>query len=98
MSRGTGKEELAKKLGAKRFIDTTDGDQLKANAGALDQLTVTAGGAFDPDKCLPLLKTCGNLHFSSLATPPITFNMTPIVFAGQSVTGYVAWEAVLTHN
>lgn len=61
-SRGTGKEEFAKNLGASTFVDTTKNEAMSAAAGTLDQLIIcVAGGKIDLDVFLPLMKPEGNV-------------------------------------
>ena len=86
-SRGTGKTEFAKQLGAAYLVDTTDDEAMKKAAATLDQLIVTiSGGAFDTDKYLPLLKPEGNLHFCGVPAEPITLNVQTILFNRNSVS------------
>ena len=87
LSRGTGKEQFAKELGAKYLIDTTNDEAMAAAAGTFDQIIVTANGPFDSDKYIPLLKFKGNLHFCGLPAGPVSFNMAPVIFSALSISG-----------
>lgn len=87
LSRGTGKTEFAKECGASYLVDTTSEEAMKEAAGTLDQLIVTiAGGTFDADKYVPLLKPYGNLHFCGVPDAPVSFNIIPIMFGRLTIS------------
>ena len=74
------KQEEAKRLGAHKVVASTDSAALKAIAGSLDFLLVTASADLDWNAMLGTLRGKGRLHFVGIvpsAIPVHVFNLIP---------------------
>ena len=88
LSRGTGKADFAKQLGAKGLIDTTDDEAVKKAAGSLDLLVITISGcSFDVNKYVGLLRPYGNMHFCGVPSEDLKFNVMPFIFGRLTLSG-----------
>lgn len=74
------KQDEAKRLGAHKVVASTDSDALKAIAGTLDFLLITANANLDWTAMLATLRGKGRLHFVGIvpdAIPVHVFNLIP---------------------
>jgi uncharacterized zinc-type alcohol dehydrogenase-like protein len=81
VSRGTGKRAFCEELGATGFIDSTDDDELAANAGSLHYLLFcVSGGAIDINHYVGLMCPYGTLHFVGVPDSIENFSVMPLLF------------------
>lgn len=74
------KQDEAKRLGAHKVVASTDSAAMKANAGTLDFLLVTASADLDWQALIATLRGKGRLHFVGIvpsAIPVHVFNLIP---------------------
>jgi uncharacterized zinc-type alcohol dehydrogenase-like protein len=74
------KQDEAKRLGAHKVVASTDSDALKAIAGTLDFLLVTASADLDWNALIAALGPKGRIHFVGIvpsAIPVHVFNLIP---------------------
>lgn len=80
------KQADAEKLGAHKFVVTTDEEQVKAQTGYFDYIIDTVSSAHDHNLYLQMLKTKGTLI--CLGVPPaVTVGSFPLLFGGREVAG-----------
>ncbi|WP_329455071.1 alcohol dehydrogenase catalytic domain-containing protein [Streptomyces sp. NBC_01497] len=89
IARGTGKEELARKLGADHYIDSESEDPgraLAALGGAAGVIaTATTGASMSP--LVPGLKQHGTLMVLGAAQDPVLVQATDLIFGARTVRG-----------
>lgn len=81
ISRGTGKRNFTEELGATGFIDSTDPEDMAANAGKLHYLLFcVSGGIMDLNHYVGLMRPYGTLHFVGVPERVENFTLMPLMF------------------
>ncbi len=81
ISRGTGKKPFCEELGATKFIDSSDRDDMAAHAGRLHFLLFcVSGGTMDINHYVGLMRPYGVLHFVGVPDEVVDFNLMPLTF------------------
>ena len=87
ISRGTGKKAFCEELGATGFIDSTNTDDMEANAGSLHYLLFcVSGGIIDLNHYVGLMRPYGNLHFVGVPEQIDNFSIMPLLFERLSLS------------
>jgi uncharacterized zinc-type alcohol dehydrogenase-like protein len=81
------KREEALALGAHRTVSSVDGAELKAAAGSLDFLMVTAGATLDWDALIATLAPKGRLHLVGVVTDRMQLRSGALLSGQRSVSG-----------
>eukprot|EP01098_Paradermamoeba_levis_P012632 TRINITY_DN5560_c0_g1_i1.p1 TRINITY_DN5560_c0_g1~~TRINITY_DN5560_c0_g1_i1.p1 ORF type:complete len:162 (+),score=44.11 TRINITY_DN5560_c0_g1_i1:26-487(+) len=88
ISRGLSKKESAlTDLKASAFIDSTNPEEMKANAGKFDLIICTVSANIDVGPVLQLLASDGKLVFVGIAPAPIPVPATSLIMRRRSVAG-----------
>jgi uncharacterized zinc-type alcohol dehydrogenase-like protein len=87
LSTSPSKEKDALKLGAHKFVLTSDEEQVKKLAGYFDLIVDTVSVTHDLNVYVSMLKTRGTHVCLGIAPEPAQLAMLPIVFGGRSVAG-----------
>jgi alcohol dehydrogenase (NADP+) len=87
LSTSPSKEKDAKKLGAHKFVVTTDEDQVKTVQGYFDFILDTVAAEHDYNLYLAMLKTKGTMVCVGLPNTPATVPIFNLVFQGRSLAG-----------
>jgi uncharacterized zinc-type alcohol dehydrogenase-like protein len=88
-STSAGKVEEAKHLGAHEFVLSSDPSALKAQAGKLDFILVTAFASLDWPTYVAMLRPHGKLCFVGAILQPLTVPIFDLMFGHKSVCGSV---------
>ena len=81
VSRGTRKQPFCEELGATGFIDSSNEEQMAANAGKLHFLLFcVSGGVMDINKYVGLMRPYGVLHFVGVPDEVENFSLMPLMF------------------
>ena len=81
VSRGEAKKSFATELGAQRFVDSENAEQMKAAAASVDLLLVcVSGGRFDVMSYIGLLRPYGHIHFVGVPEEDLKFSVMPLLF------------------
>lgn len=81
------KQEEAQRLGAHKVVASTDGQAMKAIAGSLDFLLVTASADLDWNALLATLKAKGRLHFVGIVPSAIPVHVFGLIPQQKSLSG-----------
>jgi len=81
------KQEEAMRLGAHKVVASTDGKALKAIAGTLDFLLVTASADLDWNALLATLRGKGRLHFVGIVPNAIPTHVFSLIPQQKSLSG-----------
>lgn len=81
------KRDEALALGAHRTVSSVDTAELKAAAGSLDFLMVTAGATLDWDALVGVLAPKGRLHLVGVVTDRMQLRFGPVLSWQRSVSG-----------
>jgi uncharacterized zinc-type alcohol dehydrogenase-like protein len=81
------KREDAKKLGAPRFVVTTDEDQVQKVAFTFDYIFDTIASKHDYNLYVNMLKTKGTLVCLGVPPEPIEVASIPFIFQGKEIAG-----------
>ena len=85
-SRGTSKKDYAFSLGATKYVDSTNKEEMAAAASTIDFLIIAiSGGSCDVPAHLELLRPYGVLHFVGLIDEPLTFPSMLLTFRHLSI-------------
>jgi uncharacterized zinc-type alcohol dehydrogenase-like protein len=87
LSTSPSKEKDATKLGAHKFVLTTNEEEVKKLAGYFDLIVDTVSVAHDLNMYVSMLKTHGTHVCLGIAPEPAQLAMLPVVFGGRSVSG-----------
>lgn len=87
LSRGDAKKEFAKKIGADRYIASTDKDEIAAAAKSLDLILNTISANHDIAEFLSLLDVSGVCVQLGLAPKPHAVSQLPLMFGRTSLAG-----------
>jgi len=88
ISRGEDKKVFATELGATRFIDSTNAEQMKTATASLDLLLVCiSGGSFDVNQYVGLMRPYGTVHFVGVPEKDLQFNIMPFIFGRLTLSG-----------
>jgi len=87
LSRSPNKETDARRLGAHRFLQTTDPAQVKSGAGYFDFIVDTVASKHDYNLPLNMLKTDGTLICLGAPPEPIELQAFPLLFQRRRVVG-----------
>lgn len=88
ISRSDKKKELALKLGAKEYINTSKDKPFEMYMGTFDMLLVTAaGGSFSVPDHAPLVKPKGRIHIVGAVGKPLTIPVFSLIMTQISVSG-----------
>jgi len=96
IARGTGKEKLARELGADEYIDSTaedPGTALRALGGAAAIIATAASGS-SMTALVPGLAPRGRLVVVGAATDPIEVSTVDLIFGTRTVTGSLTGTAI----
>jgi uncharacterized zinc-type alcohol dehydrogenase-like protein len=81
VSRGTGKKKFCEELGATGFIDSSNSEDMAANAGKLHYLLFcVSGGVMDINHYVGLMRPYGVLHFVGVPEKVDNFSLMPLMF------------------
>ena len=81
ISRGTGKQAFCEELGATQFIDSSDEEDMAANAGRLHYLLICiSGGDVDLNNYVGLMRPYGTMHFVGIPDRVVNFDLMPFTF------------------
>eukprot|EP01068_Selenidium_serpulae_P015621 Selendium_serpulae@DN6228_c0_g1_i1.p2 len=88
-SRSAKKAPMAKKMGAKETIVSTDADAMKAMKGKLDFIIDTIAASKDINPYLDCLKVDGTMVLVGIPpiTDPLTIHPLPLVFGRKTISG-----------
>lgn len=81
------KADEAKKLGANHIVNSTESDELKAIAGTLDFILVTANAPLDWDGYIAALAPDGKLHFVGAVLEPVPVQAFSLIGGRKSISG-----------
>lgn len=81
------KQEEAQRLGAHKVVASTDSAALKAMAGSLDFLLITASADLDWNALLGTLRGKGRLHFVGIAPSAIPVHVFSLIPQQKSLSG-----------
>lgn len=81
------KQEEAQRLGAHKVVASTDSAALKAMAGTLDFLLITASADLDWNALLATLRGKGRLHFVGIAPNAIPVHVFSLIPQQKSLSG-----------
>ena len=81
------KQDEAKRLGAHRVLASTDSEALKAAAGSLDLLLVTASADLDWNALIGTLAAKGRLHFVGIVPSAIPVHVFSLIPRQRSLSG-----------
>jgi len=87
LSTSPSKEQDAKKLGAHKFINTKDPEQVKSVQGYFDLILDTVSAEHDYNFYITMLKVRGTMCMLGLPTVPATVPAANLVFFGRSLAG-----------
>jgi uncharacterized zinc-type alcohol dehydrogenase-like protein len=87
LSRSAGKQGDARKLGAHRFVQTTDDAQVKASAGYFDFIVDTVASKHDYNMPVDMLKVDGTLICVGAPPEPMELQLFPLLFKRRRVVG-----------
>jgi uncharacterized zinc-type alcohol dehydrogenase-like protein len=87
LSRSTSKEQDALRLGAQRFLKTTDEAQVKSAASQFDFIVDTVASRHDYNLAVNMLKTDGTLICLGAPPEPIELQAFPLLFQRRRVVG-----------
>lgn len=87
LSTSPSKEADAKKLGAHKFILTSDKEAIEKLAGYFDFILDTVSAPHDLNIYVGMLKTFGSHVCLGIAPEPATVSMLQLVFGGRSIAG-----------
>jgi alcohol dehydrogenase (NADP+) len=87
LSRSPNKEPDARRLGAYRFLQTTQEDQVKAGASYFDFIIDTVASRHDYNLPVNMLKTDGTLICVGAPPEPIELQAFPLLFKRRRVAG-----------
>ena len=87
LSRSANKASDARKLGAHRFLQTTDEAQVKAAASQFDFIVDTVASRHDYNLGVTMLKTDGTLICLGAPPEPIELQAFPLLFQRRRVVG-----------
>ena len=96
IARGTGKEDLARKLGADHYIDSKAGDPgaaLKELGGAATIVATASGGA-SMAPLVPGLANNGTLVVVGASPDPIPVHSADLIFGGRGLLGSLTGSAI----
>jgi D-arabinose 1-dehydrogenase-like Zn-dependent alcohol dehydrogenase len=96
VARGADKEELAIRLGAHIYIDSSQRDPAQAlqRLGGANAIVTTAPSGKAMGEILPGLKSRGKLLVVGVAPDPIEASTIPIIFGGRSISGSLTGTAI----
>ena len=87
LSTSPSKEKDALRLGAHKFVLTTNDDEVKKLAGYFDLIVDTVAVAHDLNMYVSMLKTHGTHVCLGIAPEPAQLAILPIVFTGKKLAG-----------
>lgn len=88
ISRGTGKKTFCEELGATGFIDSSNEEEMAANAGSLHFLLFcVSGGVMDINHYVGLMRPYGTLHFVGIPEAVENFSLMPLLFGRLTLSG-----------
>jgi uncharacterized zinc-type alcohol dehydrogenase-like protein len=87
LSTSLSKEEDARRLGARTFVNTNDQEQLNAVQGAFDLIVDTVPFEHDYNLYLSMLRVRGTMVLVGLPTAPAVVPSPSLVFFGRNLSG-----------
>lgn len=87
LSRSQQKEADARRLGAQRFLNTTDDAQVKSGAGYFDFIVDTVASCHDYNMGVNMLRTDGTLICLGAPPEPMELSAFPLLFQRRRVVG-----------
>ena len=88
VSRSSSKKKFCTELGATGFINSSDSEEMAANAGKLHYLLFcVSGGVMDINKYVGLMRPYGILHFVGVPDRFENFGLMPLIFNRLTVSG-----------
>jgi propanol-preferring alcohol dehydrogenase len=96
VARGTGKAELARRLGADHYIDSTEtdpGEALRELGGAAAVIATAASGA-SMSALIPGLAPRGHLVVVGAAPDPITVSTPDLIFGTRTIVGSLTGTSI----
>lgn len=96
IARGTGKAELARKLGADEYIDSTAGDPAKAlrGLGGATAIIATASSGSSMSPLIAGLAPNGKLVVVGADSEPIEASIPELIFGTRSIVGSLTGSAI----
>ncbi len=96
IARGSGKEELARSLGADHYVDSEaqDAGEALQELGGADAIVATASSGASMTPLVAGLAPRGRLVVVGAAFDPISVNTTDLVFGGREIHGSLTGSAI----
>ena len=86
-STSAGKEEEARALGARKFVNTRESKAMKEVAGSFDFILTTINADQDWGVYIQALRPTGTLCFVGVPPSPVSFQAFPLIAGMRTVTG-----------
>ena len=87
LSRSPNKKEDAEKLGAHKFVLTTDDQEVSKHANYFDYILDTVSAKHDITQAFTMIKRQGTLIMVGASEKPLDLNVFPLIFNGRKMMG-----------